>query len=248
MVEEVSPQPPNLPPIGAADDPAGQGIPKITPLTVMGALRHQTELIKSLENSMYLAMRPLTNGRFVLPSSPAKLNEKDDGDESIDSAACLEIIQKQTESILALQKSVVSLRPTISNLVTQQRRTVQRTTPVAVKASPAPVANHTNIKYKTSIQPNIVRPKNFADACSSILTRARESSKGAGISALVIPTPPNDGEGGVNTTDEEIDAIIESRKSKAQWPVKRNTYKQFTNDEELIKVRFHRSQKYPHLP
>lgn len=242
MVEEVSPQPPNLPPIGAADDPAGH-----TPLTVMGALRHQTELIKSLENSMYLAMRPLTNGRFVLPSSPAKLNEGGDGDESIDPAACLEIIQKQTESILALQKSVVSLRPTISNLVTQQRRTVQRTTPVAVKASPAPVANHTNIKYKTSVQPNVVRPKNFADACSSILTRARESSKGAGISALVIPTPPSDGEG-VNTTDEDIDAIIESRKSKGQWPVKRNTYKQFTNDEELIKVRFHRSQKYPHLP
>lgn len=247
MVEEVSPQPPNLPPIGAADDPVVQGIPKITPLTVMGALRHQTELIKSLENSMYLAMRPLTNGRFVLPSSPAKLTEKDDGDESIDPAACLEIIQKQTESILALQKSVVSLRPLISNLVTQQRRTVRRATPAPVKASPVPVANHTNIKYKRSVQPNVVRPNNFADACSSILTRARESSKGAGISALVIPTQSNDGKG-VNTTDEDIDAIIESRKSKGQWPVKRNTYKQFTNDEELIKVRFHRSQKYPHLP
>eukprot|EP00984_Skeletonema_dohrnii_P036982 scaffold38573_cov216-Skeletonema_dohrnii-CCMP3373.AAC.3 len=249
---------PLLPPIKAAEQ-EGQG-----PRTVMGALKHQSELIKSLENSLYISMRPLTNGRFVLPALPTPLTEADDADETIDPEAALEIIRQQTEAIQSLQKSVAKMRPMISNLVASNTTTTsssptRRGSASAAGSSPAPAANHTTIKYRTSIQrggtnninntpthvSNTVRPKNFAEACSSYLTRARESSKG-GIQSFVLPLPPN--EEGVETTDEEIDVIIEARRDKGQWPVKRNTYKQFTNDEELVKVRFHRSQKYPHLP
>jgi hypothetical protein len=266
MSQDDSLQPPLLPPIAAAEQEEG-------PRTVMGALKKQTELIKSLENSLYLAMRPLVNGRFVLPALPTHLTDADDEDEAIDPEAALEIIRQQTETITSLQKSVAKLRPMISNLVVSSQQNghyytadntsspTRRGGTSAASSAGGPVSNHTNIKYRTSIQRGgnnnnntnnntptqayTVRPKNFAEACSSYLTRARESSKG-GIQALILPLPPN--EEGVDTTDEEIDVIIEARRSKGQWPVKRNTYKQFTNDEELIKVRFHRSQKYPHLP
>lgn len=251
-------EPPLLPPIDAAEQEV-QG-----PRTVMGALKHQTELIKSLENSLYISLRPLMNGRFVLPALPTPLTEADDADETVDPDAALEIIRQQTEAITSLQKSVAKMRPMISSLVASNNTissspTRQGGTSVAGRTSPAPAANHTTIKYRTSIQrggsnnninntqpkANTVQPKNFAEACSSYLTRAREASKG-GIQSLIPPLPPNDE--GVTTTDEEIGAIIDARRDKGQWPVKRNTYKQFTNDEELVKVRFHRSQKYPHLP
>lgn len=269
MSQDNSLQPPLLPPVAAAVEQE-EG-----PRTVMGALKKQTELIKSLENSLYLAMRPLVNGRFVLPALPTHLTDADDTDEAIDPEAALDIIRQQTEAIISLQKSVAKLRPMISNLVVSSQQngqyynadntaspTRRGAATTAAASTTVPVANHTNIKYRTSVQRggnshnnninntpptqvNTVRPKNFAEACSSYLTRARESSKG-GIQAFVLPLPPN--EVGGDATDEEIDVIIEARRSKGQWPVKRNTYKQFTNDEELIKMRFHRSEKYPHLP
>ena len=244
-------EPPVLPPVEVAAEPEVQ-----SPRTVMGALKHQTELIKSLENSLYIALRPLMNGRFVLPALPTPLTEEDDADESIDPEQALEIIRQQTEAITSLQKSVAEFRPRISNLVAANT-TISPSTRLggASVAGSSPAANHTTIKYRTQIQrggnsnkssqPSTVRPKNFAEACSSYLTRARESAKG-GIQSFELPLPPN--EEGVKTTDEEIGAIIQARKVKGQWPVKRNTYKQFTNDEELVKVRFHRSQNYPHLP
>ena len=246
-------EPPVLPPIEAAESEV-QG-----PRTVMGALKHQTELIKSLENSLYISLRPLTNGRFVLPALPTPLTEADDADESIDPEAALAIIRQQTEAITSLQKSVAKIRPHISNLVAANTTTSSPTRlggASVAGSSPVPASNHTSIKYRTQIQrgsinnntptqPNSVRPQNFAEACSSYLTRARQSSRG-GIQSFVLPLPPN--EEGVETTDEEIGVIIQSRKDKGHWPVKRNTYKQFTNDEDLVKVRFHRSQKYPHLP
>ena len=157
------------------------------------------------------------------------------------------------------------MRPMISNLVSSKTKAKSppqrrgRASAAATTASKRPAANHTTVKYRTAIQrgensnanntpskqQSLVQPTNFADACSSFLTRARESTKG-GFRPFIVPLPTR--EEGIQTTDAEIDAIIEARREKGQWPLKRNTYKQFTNDEELVKVRFHRSEKYPHLP
>ena len=263
MSDASSPQPPSvLPPVAADNQEDRHQFPK----TVMIALKQQTEFIKSLENSLYLAMRPLTNGRFVLPSLPAQTTEDEDGDETINPVAVLEIIRQQNEAIISLQKSVSKMRPIIIKLVAScqnggQQHINERKSPTntrrggaAAASASIPVGFHTNIKYRTSIQrnntpisatTNTVRPKNFAEACCSYLTRARESSRG-GIQSFNLPLLPH--EEGVDTTDEDIDAIVESRKDQGLWPVRRNTYKQFTIDEELVKVRFHRSQKYPHLP
>ena len=245
---------PTLPlPAAALEQEVAQG-----PKTVMGALKQQTELIKSLQNSLYISMRPLTNGRFVLPALPVPLTGADDEDATIDPEAALEIIRQQTEAISSLQKSVSKMRPMISNLVSSKTKSPPQRRGRGRPKRPA--ANHTTVTYRTAVQQgeksdndisvkqqhSMVQPTNFAEACSSFLTRARESTKGGVRNVFVDPLTPK--EDGIQTTDAEIDAIIEARREKGQWPLKRNTYKQFTNDEDLVKVRFHRSEKYPHLP
>lgn len=50
------------------------------------------------------------------------------------------------------------------------------------------------------------------------------------------------------TPDEEIDTIIEQRKRKMTWPVKHATLNCFSVQQDLIKVRFHHSEKYQHIP
>jgi len=50
------------------------------------------------------------------------------------------------------------------------------------------------------------------------------------------------------TPDEEIDAIIESRQRKSQWPVKHSTLNCFSVQQDLVKLRFHHSEKYQHIP
>lgn len=48
------------------------------------------------------------------------------------------------------------------------------------------------------------------------------------------------------TEDDEIDDIIESRKEKKTWPLKRKYCSSFTNEVDLLKIRFHRSDKHSH--
>jgi hypothetical protein len=50
------------------------------------------------------------------------------------------------------------------------------------------------------------------------------------------------------TPDDEIDAIIESRQRKGQWPVKHSTLNCFSVQLDLVKLRFHHSEKYQHIP
>lgn len=50
------------------------------------------------------------------------------------------------------------------------------------------------------------------------------------------------------TPDEEIDNIIESRKRKQAWPVKHSTLNCFSVQQDLVKIRFHHSEKYQHIP
>lgn len=66
------------------------------------------------------------------------------------------------------------------------------------------------------------------------------------------------GEGGVatetwttrpgETDDEEIEEIIETRKAAGTWPLKRNFNKSFTKEVDLVKIRFHTSDKHSHKP
>ncbi|KAL7476981.1 hypothetical protein ACHAW6_004164 [Cyclotella cf. meneghiniana] len=50
------------------------------------------------------------------------------------------------------------------------------------------------------------------------------------------------------STDAEIDAILSTRTKSDQWPVHRKPCHAFTHDPDLVKLRFHRSDKYRHVP
>lgn len=52
----------------------------------------------------------------------------------------------------------------------------------------------------------------------------------------------------LQSTDEEIDEIIARRKTNGEWPIKNKTYLAFTTNNELLKIRFHHSEKYNHIP
>ena len=68
----------------------------------------------------------------------------------------------------------------------------------------------------------------------------------------------NKGEGGATTEtwttrpgetdDAEIEEIIESRKAARTWPLKRGFIKGFTKEVDLMKIRFHNSDKHCHKP
>eukprot|EP00985_Skeletonema_marinoi_P032221 scaffold39077_cov189-Skeletonema_marinoi.AAC.8 len=68
----------------------------------------------------------------------------------------------------------------------------------------------------------------------------------------------NKGEGGVTTEtwttrpgetdDAEIEEIMESRKAAGTWPLKRNFAKSFSKEVDLVKIRFHTSEKHSHKP
>ena len=82
--------------------------------------------------------------------------------------------------------------------------------------------------------------------------RARTTAstvKGEGINSIQNAVPPTDTmavgfEG--PSHDDEIDAIIESRKDKKQWPLKRKYCTAYSQELDLFKLRFHRSEKYHH--
>jgi hypothetical protein len=52
----------------------------------------------------------------------------------------------------------------------------------------------------------------------------------------------------LETTDEEIDDIIARRKQANEWPIRQKTYLAFSTNIELLKIRFHHSEKYNHVP
>mmetsp|Transcript_25834 Transcript_25834/g.54605 ORF Transcript_25834/g.54605 Transcript_25834/m.54605 type:complete len:287 (+) Transcript_25834:97-957(+) len=51
-----------------------------------------------------------------------------------------------------------------------------------------------------------------------------------------------------HTGDDEIDRIIEQRKLKQAWPVKHAVLNCFSVQNDLVKLRFHHSEKYQHIP
>jgi hypothetical protein len=51
-----------------------------------------------------------------------------------------------------------------------------------------------------------------------------------------------------HTPDEEIDVILAERRRKGTWPVKHSTVNYFSVQRDLVKIRFHHSEKYQHIP
>lgn len=51
-----------------------------------------------------------------------------------------------------------------------------------------------------------------------------------------------------HTPDEEIDMILAERRKKGTWPVKHSTVNFFNVQRDLVKIRFHHSEKYQHIP
>lgn len=50
------------------------------------------------------------------------------------------------------------------------------------------------------------------------------------------------------STDEEIDDIIARRNLTGEWPIRQKTYLAFSSNIELLKIRYHHSEKYQHIP
>ena len=42
--------------------------------------------------------------------------------------------------------------------------------------------------------------------------------------------------------------ILDTRKRKQAWPIKHSTLNCFSVQQDLVKVRFHHSEKYQHVP
>ncbi|KAL7550430.1 hypothetical protein ACHAWF_016002 [Thalassiosira exigua] len=74
--------------------------------------------------------------------------------------------------------------------------------------------------------------------------RASSTPSAATPASLLVPTPVP---GIAETTDEQIDVIIESLKERKMWPLKRKYCIGFTQEDELFKIRFHRSARYTHM-
>ena len=50
------------------------------------------------------------------------------------------------------------------------------------------------------------------------------------------------------TNDEEIDSIISTLKQSTHWPIRTKVCQSFSNDPNLLKIRYHHSEKYQHIP
>lgn len=50
------------------------------------------------------------------------------------------------------------------------------------------------------------------------------------------------------STDDEIDDIIKRRIDTGEWPITHKAYHVFSTTDDLLKIRFHHSEKYAHVP
>ena len=147
-------------------------------------------------------------------------------DETEDSKSLIAIIHglkegqsQQTQLIQKLHKTVLNTRTIINELIVTQNELRDEIEKLrASPDTPATVAT--------------------CEICkSSVLNPVSAAPVGLGIASPAPPTP-----------DDEIDAIIEGRKSKNQWPVKHSTLNCFSVQADLVKLRFHHSEKYQHIP
>ncbi|KAL7516563.1 hypothetical protein ACHAWX_001564 [Stephanocyclus meneghinianus] len=142
-----------------------------------------------------------------------------------DSKALLQCIRglqegqtQQTQLIQKLHKTVLNTRTIINELILTQNELKDEIEKLKSPSTPGTSSTPTST-VATSAQPAALPPLRPA------------------IPPTNNPTP-----------DEEIDAIIEARQRKNQWPVKHSTLNCFSVQQDLVKLRFHHSEKYQHIP
>ena len=150
-----------------------------------------------------------------------------DRDDSKSLIACIRGLQEgqtqQTQLIQKLHKTVLNTRTIINELIVTQNELkdeIDKLKAPAIPSLPSTVTTCENCKATVT-----ANPTDPSQACLPV------------NSTVTQPTP-----------DEEIDAIIEARRRKSQWPVKHSTLNCFSVQQDLVKLRFHHSEKYQHIP
>ncbi|EED87445.1 predicted protein [Thalassiosira pseudonana CCMP1335] len=163
--------------------------------------------------------------------------------------AVMEQLQHQSSTIASLNESVAHLRSMVNDLITSHsslKKEVAVLRAASEQSQPhAPLAptNEGNMMQQQQQVPHLPTMNAIQTERDSSLQLAATTYR---LSPPAAAAAINDTTS--RTTDEETDAIIADLKEKKQWPVKRNAFKRFSEDASLIKVRFHRSLKYQHLP
>ncbi|KAL7509958.1 hypothetical protein ACHAXN_006837 [Cyclotella atomus] len=153
-----------------------------------------------------------------------------DMDDSKSLIACIRGLQEgqtqQTQLIQKLHKTVLNTRTIINELIVTQNELkdeIEKLRGPGTPATPPTVATCENCKS------TVTNPSSVAAAGAQIH-----------VASAVGGAPM--------TPDEEIDHIIAERVRKSQWPVKHSTLNCFSVQTDLVKVRYHHSEKYQHIP
>jgi hypothetical protein len=153
-----------------------------------------------------------------------------DLDDSKSLIACIRGLQEgqtqQTQLIQKLHKTVLNTRTIINELIVTQNELkdeIEKLKGTGTTTTPSTVATCENCKCL------VTNPATVVTATAQI----------HGASAVG---------GAPLTPDEEIDHIIAERVRKSQWPVKHSTLNCFSVQADLVKLRYHHSEKYQHIP
>ncbi|KAL3802529.1 hypothetical protein HJC23_012548 [Cyclotella cryptica] len=147
---------------------------------------------------------------------------------------------QQTQLIQKLHKTVLNTRTIINELILTQNELKDEIE-----------------KLKSSTTTTIGSPATTVATCENchkaVTLVGSTSSHSSALPPLKPTTTANITTATANnnnnpTPDEEIDAIIEARQRKNQWPVKHSTLNCFSVQQDLVKLRFHHSEKYQHIP
>ena len=157
-----------------------------------------------------------------------------------------------TAEIKRLNTSVLTMRSMINELIVshnelkEQVTSIQRSQDVANAVSAvAPQSKTPAALQERELENNwVAAAKKEGKRKSKIINGTKTCQADAYKRLFASQDCPAD----VQSTDEEIDEIIARRKSNGEWPVRNKTYLAFTTNQELLKIRFHHSEKYNHIP
>ncbi|KAL3787258.1 hypothetical protein HJC23_004132 [Cyclotella cryptica] len=166
------------------------------------------------------------------------------------------------DEIKKINRSVISMRGMINELVSSHHDLKDEVDSLRQQhnnSSSAPPRVHNHVLHalqareifdavkmntKSSTTKRLPLPTHHPNHIPTLRQNALASEAAAAITK--IPNTPLDPK--LATTDEEVDAIIASRRQNNTWPVRYQPNKKFTHDPDLLKLRFHHSLKHQHMP